>query len=121
MDGLAQRVEIEEMEPEEGALFLLRRAGIIARDAPLDAASEGDRQLAEQISEELGGLALALDQAGAFIEEAPSSLAEYLEFYRSEGSKLLAERGGLGDHPSVSVTFSLAFKKVAEAAPPPRT
>jgi tetratricopeptide (TPR) repeat protein len=114
--AVAERVEIQEMEAAEGALFLLRRAGIIPRDAPLSAAVEGDRQLAEQISRELGGLALALDQAGAFIEEAPSSLAEYLDFYRSERSKLLAERGGLGDHPSVSVTFSLAFKKVAEAS-----
>ena len=113
---IAERVEIQKMEAEEGALFLLRRAGIIPRDALLSAAFEGDRQLAEQISRELGGLALALDQAGAFIEETPSSLAEYLEFYRSERSKLLAERGGLGDQPSVSVTFSLAFKKVAEAS-----
>ena len=96
---IAERVEIQKMETGEGALFLLRRAGIIARDAPLRAAREGDRQLAEQISRELGGLALALDQAGAFIEEAPSSLAEYLDFYRSERSKLLAERGELGDHP----------------------
>ena len=113
---IAERVEIQKMEAAEGTLFLLRRAGIIATDAPLRAASEGDRQRAEQISSELGGLALALDQAGAFIEEAPSSLAEYREFYRLERSKLLAERGGLGDHPSVSVTFSLAFKKVAEAS-----
>jgi tetratricopeptide (TPR) repeat protein len=113
---LAERVEIQEMEASEGALFLLRRAGIIPRDAPRRAARKADRQLAEQISRELGGLALALDQAGAFIEEAPSSLDEYLKFYQSARSKLLKERGGLGDHPSVSVTFSLAFKKVAEAS-----
>ena len=114
--AVAERVEIQKMEAAEGALFLLRRAGIIRRDAPASAASEGDRQLAEQISRELGGLALALDQAGAFIEETASSLAEYHDFFQSERSKLLAERGELGDHPSVSVTFSLAFKKVAEAS-----
>jgi len=113
---IAQRVEIQEMEKGEGALFLLRRAGIIGSDAQIRTASKADRRLAEQISRELGGLALALDQAGAFIEEAPSSLAEYLGFYQSERSKLLAERGGLGDHPSVSVTFSLAFKKVVAAS-----
>ncbi len=116
MDGLAQRVEIEEMEPKEGALFLLRRAGVIARDALLDAASEADQKLAQRISEELGGLPLALDQSGAFIEETPSSLAEYIELYKSEGVRLRAERGDLGDHPSVTVTFSLAFKKVAESS-----
>ena len=114
--AIAERVEIEEMEPEEGALFLLRRATAIAKDQPLSAASGADRTLAEQISKEVGGLPLALDQAGAFIEETPSSLAEYLEFYRSEGAKLRAERGGLGHHPSVTITFSLAFIKVAEAS-----
>jgi tetratricopeptide (TPR) repeat protein len=111
--ALAERVEIEEMEPEEGALFLLRRAGVIAKDAQLDAAKQADRELAKQISQELGGLPLALDQAGAFIEETPSSLAEYIELYKTEGAKLRAERGGLGEHPSVTVTFSLAFEKVA--------
>ena len=114
--AIAERVEIEEMEPAEGALFLLRRAGVIAKDQPVSAASAAERKLAEQISKELGGLPLALDQAGAFIEEAPSSLAEYLEFYRSAGAKLRAERGGLGDHTSVAITFSLAFNKVAEAS-----
>jgi tetratricopeptide (TPR) repeat protein len=113
---VADRVEIEEMEQEEGALFLLRRAGIMAKDQPLTAASAADRKLAEQISKELGGLPLALDQGGAFIEETPSSLAEYLEFYRWEGGKLRAERGGLGDHPSVTITLSLAFSKVAGAS-----
>ena len=64
---------------------------------------------------ELGGL--SLDQAGAFIEETPSTLAQYLAFYKSERSQLLAERGNLGDRPSVAVTLSLAFAKVAEHSP----
>ncbi len=114
---VAERVEIEEMEPEEGALFLLRRAGVISKDAPISAATAPDRKLAEQTSKELGGLPLALDQAGAFIEETPSTLHEYLKLYKSEGTKLRAERGGLGDHPSVTVTFSLAFQKVAASSP----
>jgi tetratricopeptide (TPR) repeat protein len=114
--AVAERVEIEEMEAEEGALFLLRRAGVIGKDQQLSVASSADRKLAEQIWKEVGGLPLALDQAGAFIEETPSSLAEYLAFYRSEGAKLRAERGELGDHPSVSITFSIAFNKVAEAS-----
>jgi hypothetical protein len=114
--AVAEHVEIEEMETEEGALFLLRRAGVIGKDQPFNAASAADRKLAEQIWKEVGGLPLALDQAGAFMEETPSSLAEYLAFYQSEGAKLRAERGGLGDHPSVTVTFSLAFNRVAKAS-----
>jgi hypothetical protein len=34
-EGVARRVKIEEMAPEEGALFLLRRTKILAEDAPL--------------------------------------------------------------------------------------
>ncbi len=105
--AIAQRIEIDEMEPEEGALLLLRRAGITNPTAE-------DRKLAMEISRELGGLPLALDQAGAFIEETPSSLSEYLSLYKSEAETLLARRGDLADeHKSVTVTFSLAFQKVA--------
>jgi tetratricopeptide (TPR) repeat protein len=111
--GAMDRIEIARMEPDEGALFLLRRAKLIADDAPLTAASAADQATAREISIELDGLPLALDQAGAFIEEMPSSPAEYLKLYRQQGAKLRAERGGLAtDHPSVTVTFSLAFNQV---------
>ena len=112
---IAQRVELTKMDVGEGSLFLLRRAKIVARDAPLEAADEADRALAAEICGEVGGLPLALDQAGAFIDEAPSSLAEYLELYRTGGEKLRAARGELArDHPSVTVTFSLAFEQVSK-------
>jgi tetratricopeptide (TPR) repeat protein len=112
---IAQVVELEKMEPEEGALFLLRRAKILALDTPLEAASEGDRTLAAQFSREVDGLPLALDQAAAFIEETPSTPAEYLNLYRTEGTRLRKQRGDVGtEHPSVTVTFSLAFSRLAE-------
>lgn len=40
---IAERVDIEKMGPEEGALFLLRRAKGIAKDTPLEAVVEVDR------------------------------------------------------------------------------
>ena len=55
------------MEEEEGAEFLLRRAGVISKDAMLSAASNADCSKAIEISEVMGGLPLALDQAGAYI------------------------------------------------------
>ena len=105
-------IEIEHMEPDEGALFLLRRAKILGEDGPLDAASAGNQEQAKAISEELGGLPLALDQAGAYIEEKQQTLEEYQRLSRSEGKKLRARRGDLAgpNHPeSVAKTFSLAF------------
>ena len=116
--AIAQNVELEKMESEEGALFLLRRAKLIAPDAPLDAASESDRKPAREITEEVAGLPLALDQAAAYIEETPSTPAKYLKLYRTEGAALRARRGKLAtDHDSVTVTFSLAFAQVEKANP----
>jgi tetratricopeptide (TPR) repeat protein len=111
--GGISSVEIKVMEPEEGALFLLRRAKLVAIDEPLGVAEESDQGLAEEITRQVGGLPLALDQAGAFIEEVRSSLGEYLSLYRTEGAQLRAARGGvISDHDPVTITFSLAFRQV---------
>ncbi|MEC4887617.1 MAG: hypothetical protein SAL70_40850 [Scytonema sp. PMC 1070.18] len=116
--GIYQRIEIKKMQPEDGALLLLRRAKLITEQVGLDAVSEEERSLAQTISWEMDGLPLALDQAGAFIEEIPSTLAEYLQLYQEQGAKLLAERGELAiDHESTTITFSLAFQKVLERNP----
>jgi tetratricopeptide (TPR) repeat protein len=105
---LGKLVEIHKMDQDEGGSFLLRRAAIAE-------ANDSDRTCARRISEEVDGLPLALDQAGAFIEETPSTPAEYLEFCRTEGSRLRRLRGDLAaDHASVTVTFSLAFSRLAE-------
>jgi len=67
----------------------------------------------------MDGLPLALDQAGAYIEETGSSLADYLDLCRTQKATLLSERGNFAtDHPeSVTTTFSLAFQKVQRANP----
>lgn len=113
----AQRVDLEQMEPEEGALFLLRRAKLIAPDAPLEALDAAVE--AQKISQVLDGLPLALDQAGAYIEETGCGLADYLERYQQRRAALLSRRGLLGtDHPeSVDTTLSLAFERVKRANP----
>ena len=116
--AMAQCAELEKMELEEGALFLLRRAKLIAPDAPLDAASEDHKKPAREITEEVAGLPLALDQAAAYIEETPSTPAKYLKLYRTEGAALRRQRGRqAAEHPSVTVTFSLAFAQVEKANP----
>ena len=117
--GDLQEIEVADMLPEDGALLLLRRAKIIKADAPLSAAAVAARDSAIEASKELGGLPLALDQAGAYIEETGCGLASYLELYRQCHAELLKRRGGLGrDHPeSVATTFALSFDKVATASP----
>ncbi len=116
MGRLAQRIEIDPLDLEPGALLLLRRAGRLGSDAPLEQAEASERAIAQQITQELGGLPLALDQAGAYIEETRCSLADFLQLYRSQRAELLTTRGGLvPDHPeSVATTWSLSFAQVQE-------
>ncbi len=116
---LAQRIEVNTMPQEVAILFLLRRAGLLASDAPLEQASPQDRKQADVLVRELGRLPLALDQAGAYIEETPCSIDEYLRLYHTRRAALLKLGGGLvSDHPtSVATTWSLAFASVEQANP----
>ncbi len=116
---VARGVEIEKMGPEEGTLFLLRRASMLAPDALLKAASEADNTKAQAISQVMDGLPLALDQAGAYIEETGCSLPDYLDFFEQRRAKLLRRRGPTSsDHPeTVATTWSLSFEKVERANP----
>jgi tetratricopeptide (TPR) repeat protein len=117
--ALARRIDLEKMEPEEGALFLLRRAKLIPPDALLKDASDADRIKAKEISLVLDGLPLALDQAGAYIEETACRLSDYLSHYQTRRNLLLNMRGGpVADHPeTVTTTFSLSFEKVERVNP----
>jgi len=119
MSGLAHKIEIEEMELEEGALFLLRRAGISVPDILTDETPDPDRAKAAEIVRELGALPLAIDQAGAYIEETRCGLSGYLTLYRTQRARLLKQRGGVvAYHPEpVAATWSLSFRKIEQASP----
>src|SRR6266516_2618114 len=110
----AHCLQVDILSTELGALFLLRRAGRVAPDATLEQASEHNRSAARAICEEGGGLPLALDQAGAYIEETGCSL------YQRRRADLLAERRGqlVDDHPlPVATTWSLSFTQVEQNHP----
>ncbi len=119
MSGIAQSIAIETMKPEEGALLLLRRVKIIGKDGSIEDAPKDDHVIAEEISKLMEGLPLALDQAGAYIEETDCTLSEYLALYNQRHFALLQRRGGLvSDHPEpVATTWSLSFEKVEQHNP----
>jgi tetratricopeptide (TPR) repeat protein len=126
MGGLARKIEVETMRPETGALLLLRRAGLLTPDPDdphpndlLGQAAPADVTIAKVLSVEMGGLPLALDQAGAYIEEVSCSLQDYHQLYQTRRAELLRERGGVKpDYPeSVATTWSLAFQKVEKDNP----
>ena len=114
--ALATRVELETLDVDEAPLLLLRRAGLLALDASLAQAEPADWQAAVQLAQELGGLPLALDQAGAYLEETACGLQQYLELSRNYRARLLRHRGGVApDHPdSVATTWSLSFALIEQ-------
>src|SRR6266571_2645464 len=116
---LARRIEVGTFTPEQGTLFLLRRASLLAADASLEQAVPKDCEEAMQISQQLGGLPLALDQAGAYVEETGCRLQDYQRIYRQRRRELLKQRGGLvRSHPEpVATTWSLSFRRVQEKQP----
>jgi class 3 adenylate cyclase/tetratricopeptide (TPR) repeat protein len=111
---LAEALMLKKMGPEEGAGFLLRRAGLLGRKSGREAVPDDQQAAARELSIKLDGLPLALDQAGAFIEETPSSPTEYLQLYAEAGAEL--RRIGKPEQESVHATFSLAFEKVGSAS-----
>ncbi|HLX57650.1 MAG TPA: tetratricopeptide repeat protein [Ktedonobacteraceae bacterium] len=122
---LARGMDLFPMEREEGMLFLLRRAKVLEPEAT----SEQMHQLAVRMPPQyaaaadlvsaMGGLPLAIDQAGAYIEETQCGLPAYLELFRTRRAILLQQRGdGSRDHPaSVSATFTLAIAATAQRHP----
>ncbi|SRR6266496_2528059 len=119
LGNIAHRIEVRKMEQDVGALLLLRRSALLALQTPLTIARREDQILAREISQLLGGLPLALNQAGAYIKETPCALEQYLEFYQTRYQDLLHVRPhSEEEYPaSVATTWSLSFEKVTRANP----
>lgn len=69
-------LELDELAESAAVEFLLERTHDKRRRLPTDAAD------AQALAGELGRLALALEQAGAFIAQKRSSLADYVTRWR---------------------------------------
>ena len=120
--SFVRRLDLGKMTLDEGAILLLRRAKQIEPEETLEHLCASDRIVARQISQFLDGLPLALDQAGAYIEDAACDLAHYFDLLQRAESKLLGLRsladGGNVDHPhSVHATLSLTFDRIKQANP----
>jgi tetratricopeptide (TPR) repeat protein/transcriptional regulator with XRE-family HTH domain len=117
--AIAQPIIVGPMEQEEGLLFLLQRSKVLRPGMPPSVVAPADLQAARNVVELLGCLPLALDQAGAYIEEAGCELARYSRLYREHAPLLLKRRGRAGEnHPqSVTATVAFAVKRVQAQAP----
>lgn len=116
---IASATAIEKLDQREGTMLLLRRARKLGVDAALEEARADDGQQAQAIMAAMDGLPLALDQAGAYIEETGCGLNEYLELYHQQRTLLLNHQSDeASDYPyTVVSTWSLSFRQVEEGDP----
>jgi transcriptional regulator with XRE-family HTH domain len=108
--SIAAPIRIGVWPEDVGADFLVARTG---RAAEYEAALE--------LSELLGGLPLAHEQAAAYCERLEISLSEYIKRFEDEPTRLLdAERDASADYhdrTTVAKTFSLAIEAAAKVNP----
>jgi tetratricopeptide (TPR) repeat protein len=102
----AKVIQVDVWSPQEAVTFLLTRTG------------QSDADGAAALAETLGYLPLALEQAGAYMEERAASFVRYLHLYRDRGSaKLLAQHGPRDYAGTVATTWRLSFDQVRKASP----
>ena len=100
-----QALEVPVLDTKVAASFLVRRSG------------DQDEQAATELATELGGLPLALEQAGAYVQASGGSLAGYLALFRGRRPEMLA-RGDTGEYgKTVATTWSVAFTELKQSAP----
>src|SRR6266567_3242893 len=111
--ALASSVEVDCLGLTEGTQLLLRRAQRFVYVS----AEEIDE--ATNIVVALAHFPLALDQAGAYIEETGCSNYDYFQLYQKHRYALLARRGMQAtNYPeSVATSWSLSFQRIEQKNP----
>jgi tetratricopeptide (TPR) repeat protein len=108
--GVAAPVEIRLWPKQIGADYLIARTG-----------RENERAAAEALSEALGGLPLAHEQAAAYCERLDVSLADYRKRFDAAPAKLLdAAKDAPAEYHdglTVSKTFALAIDEAGKLHP----
>ena len=104
----AEGLEVELFEIETAADLLLLRANITQTEVPQSRAE------AVEIVTELGCLALAIEQAAAFIRECLKDIFKFMKIYVTSRQKILSKRPkGNWDYPrEVATTWTLSFHEV---------
>jgi hypothetical protein len=100
-----QAVEVAVLDRQVAAEFLIARAG------------DADRRAALELAAELGGLPLALEQAGAYMQASGRSIAEYLGLFRARRAELLGKGDPAGYDKRVTTTWAVAFTELGQAGP----
>jgi len=111
--GHFQPLELDVLAVDDAAAFLLERTKDRRR-----AAADGEAK-AREIAEELGRLALALEQAAAFIAKRRLTFAQYLQEWCSKRDDVLAwfDATVTDYRRSVAVTWQTSVAELTEGGP----
>ena len=117
---VVEALELDVMSPEDGAQFLLEKTQVKGRRGRKH--TDNDQADALELATELDGLALAMEQAGAYIMQLRRSFAEYLLLWRSrkatvsEWLNTTIQYAGPSNAPlrSVAVTWQTTIDQLNE-------
>ncbi len=107
-----QRLPLEVLSTEAAAAFLLERTAGKRREEP------DDPDTARELAQDLDGLALALEQAAAYIDERGISFSRYRKDWQERREKVLSWFDPqLMQYPeSVATTWLTSFQQLSAAA-----
>jgi len=106
------KLGLDVLDPEHATSFLLERT-VAGRRHAYD-----DESRAKELAELLGGLALGLEQAGAYVERQRMSFARYLADWHQNREKVLAwfDLAVMHYDASVAITWQTSVSKLNEGA-----
>src|SRR5439155_5712343 len=103
--GVAQPVQLQPWERREAIEFLRKRTGMEETEA------------ARMLAAALGDLPLALEQAGACIEQARITVGQYLERFQTHRRELMQiTQPGTDYSETVATTWEISFNKIGGAS-----
>jgi tetratricopeptide (TPR) repeat protein len=104
--GVADTIAIPVLRSQEAIQFIRKRTG------------QSDIESAAALASAMGNLPLALEQAGAYIEQTGKSIADYLQLWQVHKANLVAHgTTSIGYPANLATTWELAFQEIQSRSP----
>lgn len=109
--GFSRPFHLKSLSNSDASSFLMNRAGRFQSD-------DAELRAADDLATALGGLPLALEQAGAYLCAVPISFSHYLHTFEKQHIAILEQQKPVtGDYDAtVATTWLLNFSKVKAAS-----